>query len=218
MPIKWVLYWQTNPGTPVSTQILTEVTQCIEGINGTKGSRWKSTVYYYKPTTRDPSMPVSPELPRELVGVALQEQPNKHYFVLRGQRILVEADNMIPVIMEKLQSYRSRGVIHFEGFHYQLGDFLLRIGKVVAPNTDSVRGIIMEMEYLPISSIEKSRQIMEEFLDMWQEAVSKRSLPGRFMHVEPNFAEYSLRDHYTSQHTVVQYAAIINNLLSTGRN
>lgn len=218
MPLKWVLYWQTNPGTSVSTQILTEVSQCVEGMNASKGGRWKATINYYRPNTRDTSMPLPPEFPRDLMGVSLQEQPNKHYFILRGQRIVVEADTMIPMIMEKLKSYRSRIAITFEGFQYQLGDFQLRLGKAVATTADNVRGIVMEIEYLPISSLEKSRQIMEEFLDMWQEIVLKRSLPGRFMHVEPNFAEYGLRDHYTSQHTVVQYASITGHLISTGRN
>lgn len=218
MPLKWLLYWQTNPGTAVSTQILTEVSQCVEGMNASKDGRWKTTVNYYKPNTRDPNMPIPPEFPRELVGVSLQEQPNKHYFILRAQRIVVEADNMISTIMDKLQSYRSRIAINFEGFQYQLGDFQLRLGKAVMTTADNLRGIVMEIEYLPISSLEKSKQIMEEFLDMWQEIVLKRTLLGRFVHVEPNFTEYGLRDHYTSQHTVVQYATVTGHLFSTGRN
>jgi mediator of RNA polymerase II transcription subunit 20 len=74
---------------------------------------------------------------------------------------------------------------------------------------------LLQVEYLPISSVEKARQIMEEFLDIWQEAVSKRSLPGHFMHMEPNFAEYGLTDHYTSQHTAVQYATVMAQLIAT---
>lgn len=73
----------------------------------------------------------------------------------------------------------------------------------------------MQVEYLPISSMEKARQIMGEFLEIWQEAVSKRSLPGQFMHIEPNFAEYGLADHYTSQHTAVQYATVMAQLIAT---
>ncbi|XP_009361691.1 mediator of RNA polymerase II transcription subunit 20a isoform X3 [Pyrus x bretschneideri] len=70
-----------------------------------------------------------------------------------------------------------------------------------------------KLEYLPISSMEKVRQVMEEFMDIWQQALSKRSLLGHFMHVEPNFSEYGL-DQCTSQHTAVQYAAIMAQLIA----
>ncbi|XP_057962545.1 mediator of RNA polymerase II transcription subunit 20a-like isoform X2 [Malania oleifera] len=149
------------------------------------------------------------------MGILLPEQPKKYYFVLRGQRIVLEADLTIQTIMEKLQSYKSRVSLNFEGFQYQLGDFQLKVGKVVPVNSESLRGIVMEVEYLPISSLDKSRQIMEEFVDIWQEAVSKRSLPGHFMHIEPNFAEYGLADLYTSQHTAVQYATVMAQLIAT---
>lgn len=73
------------------------------------------------------------------------------------------------------------------------------------------------MEYLPISSVDKSRQIMEEFFDIWQEALSKRSLPGHFIHVEPNFTDYGLSDKYTPQHTAVQYSTVMHQLIATAQ-
>ena len=73
----------------------------------------------------------------------------------------------------------------------------------------------LQVEYLPISSLEKSRQIMEEFVDIWQDAVSKRSLPGHFTHIEPNFSDYGLADYYTSQHTAVQYAQVMAQLIAS---
>ncbi|KAG6772017.1 hypothetical protein POTOM_023413 [Populus tomentosa] len=157
----------------------------------------------------------APELPRDFLGISLPEQPNKYYFIIRGQRIVLEADSSIQTIMEKLQSYKSRVALYFEGFQYQLGDFQLRVGKVTPTHSDNLRGIIMEVEYLPLSSMDKSRQVMEEFVDIWQEAISKRSLPGHFMHMEPNFAEFGLSDHYSSQHTAVQYATVMAQLIAT---
>lgn len=58
---------------------------------------------------------------------------------------------------------------------------------------------------------------MAEFFEIWQEIVSKRSLPGQFMHIEPNFAEYGLGDHYTAQHTAVLYATVIAQLIATAQ-
>ncbi|CAN6680767.1 unnamed protein product [Malus baccata var. baccata] len=155
----------------------------------------------------EPSLTGEPT--RDFLGIALPEQPSKYYLIMRLQRIILEADSSIQTIMEKLQSYKSRG------FHYQLGDFRLRVGKVIPTHLENLRGIVMELEYLPISSMEKARQVMEEFMEIWQQALAKRSLPGHFMHVEPNFSEYGLGDQYTSQHTAVQYAAIMAQLVAT---
>ncbi|GMJ15720.1 MEDIATOR 20A, MEDIATOR 20 [Hibiscus trionum] len=213
MPLKWVFNWQPNAGSTVNSQILNEVSQCVESMNGVKEGRWKATLTFYKPMLRDQAL--AAEFPREFIGISLPEQPNKYYFILRGNKIVLEADSSIQLIMEKLQSYKSRVALNFEGFQYQLGDFQLRVGKVVPTHSENLRGIVMEVEYLPISSLEKSKQIMDEFVEIWQEAVSKRSLPGHFMHIEPNFSEYGLADHYTSQHTAVQYAHVMGHLIAT---
>lgn len=213
MPIKWVLHWQPNAGASLNSQILNEVSQCVESINGSKDGRWKATLTFYRPVLREHSQPA--ELPRDFLGISVPEQPNKYYFVIRAQRIVLEADSSIQIIMEKLQSYKMRVALNFEGFQYQLGDFQLRVGKVVPTHSENLRGIVMEVEYLPISSIEKSRQMLEEFLDIWQEALSKRSLPGHFMHMEPNFTDYGLSDQYSSQHTAVQYATVVAQLIAS---
>ncbi|KAG6599532.1 mediator of RNA polymerase II transcription subunit 20a-like isoform X2 [Cucurbita pepo subsp. pepo] len=214
MPLKWVLHWQPNAGSTVNSQILNEVSQCVESIHGVKGGKWKATLTFYKPILRDTNIAAG-EFPRDFLGISVPEQPNKYYLIIRGQRIVLEADFTIQAIMEKLQSYKLRVALNFEGFQYQLGDFQLRVGKVVPNNSENLRGIVMEIEYLPISSMEKSKQVMEEFFEVWQEAMSKSSLPGRFMHIEPNFAEYGLSDYYTSQHTAVQYANVMAQLIAT---
>ncbi|KAL6548099.1 Mediator of RNA polymerase II transcription subunit 20a [Orobanche hederae] len=158
------------------------------------------------------------EFPRDFVGISLAEQPGKYFLVIRGQRLVVEADSSIQMIMEKLQSYKTRVALSFEGSQYQLGDFQLRVGKVVPMHSEILRGIVMEMEYLPISSWEKSHEVMGEFFDLWQEALSKRSLPGHFVHIEPNFVEYGLSDQYGLQHTAVQYASITAQMIATSQS
>ncbi|GMH04107.1 hypothetical protein Nepgr_005946 [Nepenthes gracilis] len=213
MPMKWVLHWHPNTGTTVNSQILNEISLCVECINGVKEGRWKAVLTFYRPILRDQAL--AAEFPRDFLGLSLPEEPNKYYFILRGQRIVLEADSSIQVIMDKLQSYKSRVSLNFEGTQYRLGDFQVRVGKVVPSHSENMRGIVMEVEYLPISSTEKCRQIMAEFVDILQEALSKRSLPGQFMHIEPNFAEYGLLDHYTSQHTAIQYATVMAQLIAT---
>lgn len=168
---------------------------------------------FYKPIIRDQSM--AAEFPRDFMSISIPEQPNKYYFIVRVQRIVVEADLTIQTIMEKLQSYKSRVSLNFEGTQYQLGDFQVRVGKVAPSHAETMRGIVMEVEYLPISSVDKSRQVLEDFVDIWKNTLSKKSLPGQFLHIEPNFSEYGLSDQYTSQHTAVQYATVMAHLIAS---
>ncbi|XP_073011265.1 mediator of RNA polymerase II transcription subunit 20a-like isoform X2 [Typha latifolia] len=210
------MHWQPNPGTTLNSQILAELCQCVEGFNGVKDGRWKTAMTFYRAMSREATS--SSDIPRDLLGLVLHDHPSKYFFVLRVHRLVVEADFSIQSIMEKLQSYKGRVVLNFEGFQYQLGDFKLRVGKCIPALSETLRGIMMEVEYLPLSSIERSRPLLEEFFDIWQETVARKSLPGHFIHIEANFAEYGLEDHYTSQHTALQYASCMAQLMASVRN
>jgi len=158
---------------------------------------------------------MSAQFPRDFLGISLMEQPNKYYFIIRDNKLVVEADSSILTIMEKLQSYKSKVALNCEGLQYNLGDFRMRLIKVVPSQAESLRGILMEIEYLPISSLENSKPIMEEFIEIWREVLSKKSLPGQFMRAEPIFADYGLSDNYTLQHIAVQYAAALPQLFAS---
>ncbi|GKF12225.1 mediator of RNA polymerase II transcription subunit 20A, partial [Tanacetum coccineum] len=136
-----ILHWQPNAGHTVSGQLLAEISQCVESINGVKGPKWKSTLSFYRPVIKDQSN--ASEFPCDFLGISLPDQPNKYYFVLRTHRLVLEADSSIQTIMEKLQSYKTRVALNFEGVQYQLGDFQLRIGKVASIQcSESIRGIV----------------------------------------------------------------------------
>ena len=55
------LHWQPNAGTTVNSQILNEVSQCVESINRVKEGRWKATLTFYKPIIRGNSLSLSLE-------------------------------------------------------------------------------------------------------------------------------------------------------------
>ncbi|KAL2650518.1 hypothetical protein R1flu_018646 [Riccia fluitans] len=59
-------------------------------------------------------MPLPQEAARELLGLTFSEVPNKHYFVLRGEHMVVDTHANMQNIMEKLQLYRNRLTIFFE--------------------------------------------------------------------------------------------------------
>ncbi|XP_020877134.1 mediator of RNA polymerase II transcription subunit 20b, partial [Arabidopsis lyrata subsp. lyrata] len=123
-----LLHWrQPNQGSTLSSQILNKVTQSIESLNGVKEGKWKATLNYYKPMLRDQANQA--EFPREFLGVSLPKESSKYYFVVRSQRIVVDADSSIQMIMENLESYKCKLSFYFEGFQYQLGDFQVRVGK-----------------------------------------------------------------------------------------
>ncbi|WOL19319.1 hypothetical protein Cni_G28117 [Canna indica] len=226
MPVKWLMHWQPHAGATVSSQILAEVCQCVEGFGGaTKEGRWRTTLTFYRPMARDPSSNAATgsnpgDLPRDFLGLALHDRPDAYFFILRHNRLILQAEANVQLLMDKLQSYKARVVLHFEGFQYRLGDFQLRVGKCVPSMAETLRGIMMEVEYLPLSSIEKSRQIMENFFDIWQETLAKKSLPGRFIIDDPNlnFMDYGLHDQYTPQHTALQYATCIAQLMAAVRS
>jgi len=73
----------------------------------------------------------------------------------------------------------------------------------------------LQVEYLPISSMEKAQKVMEEFLEIWNEALAKRSLPGKFVNIDLNFGEFGLGDIYTPQHTAVRYALVMAHMIAT---
>uniref|UniRef100_A0A3Q7JAX3 Mediator of RNA polymerase II transcription subunit 20 n=1 Tax=Solanum lycopersicum TaxID=4081 RepID=A0A3Q7JAX3_SOLLC len=246
-----VLCWQPNAGITINRQILIEVSNCIESINGVKEGGWKNNFCFYKPILKGissylinhykdwtwevflPSLfffllqePANEsEIPQIFLGVSLQEQPEKFYMALIRQRLIVEAESSMQTIMENLQSYKMKLAINCEvciilrsGFQYRLGDFRMRVGKVVPINSENLRGIVIEMEYLPISSWETSHLIMSEFFEILKVTLGKKSLPGHFVHTEPNFSKFGLSDQYTSQHTVVQYASILAQMTATSQS
>ncbi|WMV59155.1 hypothetical protein MTR67_052540, partial [Solanum verrucosum] len=135
-----VSHWQPNAGTTVNNQILIEVSRCVESINGVKEGRWKNTFTFYKPILKEQAN-VS-EFPQNFLGISLQEQPNKFYMALSRQRLIVEAESSMQTIMENLQSYKMKVALNCEGFQYRLGDFRLRVGKIVPINSKNLRGIV----------------------------------------------------------------------------
>jgi mediator of RNA polymerase II transcription subunit 20 len=65
-------------------------------------------------------MAAAAEFPRDFIGISLMELPNKYFFIIRGHKLVVEADSSILTIMEKLQSYKSKVTLNFEVLFYFL--------------------------------------------------------------------------------------------------
>jgi mediator of RNA polymerase II transcription subunit 20 len=130
----------------VSSQTLNDVFKRIDSLHATKSTRWQITASQYRPNVRDQALPV--DCARELLGVTFTEAPDKIFFVLRQEHMVVEADATMQAIMERLQVYRNRLTVLFEGFQYELGDFRVKAGRAVLAPVENLRGIIMEVLFL----------------------------------------------------------------------
>jgi len=211
MTVKWLYYWQPTVGGTVSSQTLFDAFKRIEALHGLKTFRWDITASQFRPNQREPVLPV--ECARELWGVSFSEVPDKYYFALRQEHMVVEADANMQAIMEKLQVYRNRLTILFEGFQYELGDFHIKAGRAILAHTENLRGIILEVDYKPLSSVAQSRRVVQDFM----ESLHKGITSGQFVPLEPHFAEFSLPDLYSWQHTSLQYVTLMAFLLSQQR-
>jgi len=47
-----ILHWQPSQGTMVNSQILNEISQCVETLNGVKEGRCKASLTFYRPNLR----------------------------------------------------------------------------------------------------------------------------------------------------------------------
>lgn len=82
-------------------------------------------------------------------------------------------------------------------------------------NTEDITNCILyQAEYLPVSSIEKTRALMDEFFEIWQELLSSKVPSGHIFNIESNFVEYRLPDQYSWQHTAVLYSSVMAQALS----
>ena len=115
------MHWHPSPGVTLNSQILLEACGCAESLGGVKDGRWKTTIFFYRAMTRDgAAVPAGqqgqqhPDLPRELLGVALHERPGLYFSIVRAARLVLQADAAFPQVMEKLQSYKARVALNFE--------------------------------------------------------------------------------------------------------
>jgi hypothetical protein len=74
--------------------------KCIEEANASRESHVKGNVVQYRPILKEETQQV--DCVRYFLGTSLEEQPDKHFFVIRENRLVVESDSNLPSIVEKL--------------------------------------------------------------------------------------------------------------------
>eukprot|EP00850_Spirogloea_muscicola_P007596 SM000039S14426 [mRNA] locus=s39:43955:45199:- [translate_table: standard] len=169
---------------------------------------------------------------RDLFGVSFSAAPGSHVLVLRSERLVVECQSSVQALMEKLQLYRHRLSLLFEGFEYLWGDFVVRVAKAALSTTDALRGVLVEarapapkslavaswFEYLPVAALPPDTAVLQEVAALWKEAVAAHGLGGRFVELEPPFGEYGLSERYSLQHAALQYVLVSSLFLASARS
>lgn len=105
----------------------------MKTLNGVKEGTCRTNLTYYRPNLRDESKRA--EFPRHTFGLYPLGQPNKYYSVILEHNIVLEADPSIFIIMNKLQSYNSTVILHFEVYYFY-SSFLLCFCLILVVMTD----------------------------------------------------------------------------------
>jgi hypothetical protein len=110
-------------------------------------------------------------------------------------------------IFDRTGLYRHRMSVTFEGFVYTVGDFVLRLGRVMGPAR--LLGIMLELEYRPVASYELAKQATDELIACVHKATA--GLPGSFESVEePRFTDYGLSAHeHSGRHTALSFVQVV---------
>ncbi|KAG6536366.1 mediator of RNA polymerase II transcription subunit 20a-like isoform X1 [Zingiber officinale] len=212
-----LMNWLPKYGSEITNPLLAEVILCLEGFGSiTKVGNWLHRITIYRAIDRkgayvSDASASSRNLGHKFLGIAFHDHPSVYFFVIPLPRHLtvLEADANIQILMSQLGSFKHSSVRYFQGFQYRLGDFQLKVGKCFRSAPENFRGIVLEIEYLPLSSMEVCRPIMKEFFGILQEEFSKMSVPGHLINIEAHFERFGLQDYYTAQHTALQYSACL---------
>ncbi|XP_050907309.1 mediator of RNA polymerase II transcription subunit 20a [Lathyrus oleraceus] len=138
MTVKRLLYWKPNQESAINSHTVNKISECVKAFNGVKERAWKTDLRYYRSILPDQSNPA-----RHALGLYFMGNPNKYYLIISKQNIVVEADPSILTILDKLHTYFSTIVLYFEGVDYKLGDFQMKLVKVLT-RYNYLRGILME--------------------------------------------------------------------------
>ncbi|XP_077985967.1 mediator of RNA polymerase II transcription subunit 20-like [Glandiceps talaboti] len=135
------------------------------------------------------------------------EQPLTCYTILEnpGSSNCLVADTMFDQVMQKLKGFympRKAAKIESKGQHYELGDFVIKIGTVsVGPST---KGILFEVEYTPCVVVMDCWNLLSEFM---------QSFMGTHTPSLPLYLAGKQDANYTPTDTIMQYLDHFNTFM-----
>lgn len=94
-----------------------------------------------------------------------------------SNRITFTSDTLFDVLLLKLSSvYQKKLKIESKGNRYEIGDFVVKLGVVSV--TGSVKGILVEVEYLPCVVVQSCWSLVIEFMQGFLGSVISNQIPA----------------------------------------
>ncbi|XP_067947309.1 mediator of RNA polymerase II transcription subunit 20-like [Watersipora subatra] len=126
-------------------------------------------------------------------------------FAFLDNNSCLTADNIIDLIMMKLKAlYDARKNLKVEckGSRFTLQDFVFKTGAVHLTNSNSVLGVLLEVEYLPSVMSSNCLSLLKEMV---------QGIVGRPVEI-PNYLKLQANENYLPNHTMQQYLEQFNTL------
>jgi len=143
---------------------------------------------------------------KEMLVMHTSQEPNKRYFFLREERILLEADTAMFAVLDKTQLYQHKLSFVVDGHGYPLGDFTVFLAKATS-HTGNFVGVVLEVEYHPVGNLEAAGPVLTHFSDMLQHSTDK--LSGKFVAVDDNFADRDWGPAFSGKHGALQHLNLV---------
>mmetsp|Transcript_4563 Transcript_4563/g.12722 ORF Transcript_4563/g.12722 Transcript_4563/m.12722 type:complete len:233 (+) Transcript_4563:294-992(+) len=220
--LRWVNADTVNKDNPRA--VLLALVKVLEGLDGRSHSKWKTLCTALKSKADDSKGTGA----NDMHVVMFSEMPNRQYLLLRQERQVMEADKSVKGLLDKLGLHALKHVLEFEGSTYIAGDFSVKLGRASTPSKD-FKGIVVEIEYMPISNLVIALPILNEFITVLQQAIATHQAEllargpadercrGQLEKVTAPYAEYSLPPQFSFLHAAAQYVAVCSALLATPR-
>ncbi len=146
--------------------------------------------------------------PKTLNVLHNSEQPATVFSVLEnaGKTVVFTSDTLFDLLLIKLSNvYSKKFKIESKGSRFEVGDFLVKLGVVSAGG--SVKGILVEVEYLPCNVLQNCWGLISEFMQSFLGAHSPSQIPPMLK---------GKNEFYTPIDTTRQYLDHFNNLRKAG--
>ncbi|KAI8973604.1 mediator complex, subunit Med20 [Mycotypha africana] len=195
---------QAPPPTPSSTTTTTNTTTTT-----TTSSSQPTPASSSQPPPSLKSQPASSHAytkeSKLLYQVSLAQQPKHVYCMVEGS-VVIEAEKELELILLRLKNlWQLRQSVTIEGTSYDIGDFTLRVANILLGST--YKGLLLEIEYHPCSTPNRTRQLLEEFIASIVPSSAQLSCEYEY-----NFEQVGLSGHeFTIAHTSYQYMHLFRN-------
>jgi len=159
-------------------------------------------------------------------------EPQKRYFLLRHEHVILEADTTMMAVLEKSELYKHKLSCTVEGTALLLGDYSARVAQATLLN-GKFAGIVLEVEYLPVDDVLAAEPMLTAFCHTLHlglaglNGAAKETTDGlkgpdegptgpfggTFVPIKHVYDTFGLSNQHTGKHSTLQYLYLVSALL-----